>query len=258
MRSSATRSRPSRSSPLDAEGQGGARRRPTACSRSGAGAGRARRRLDSPHGRAGARAADARRSVRAVQTREVPSGHGPRDGRGRQVAPRRGVPLGGRRAERGCSRAAACPYGEGITFWPVAEWSIQAAGIADDDAAERARVEARPARGHAGRRSVAAALPGCSACDELGGRGGLPGGPPAPRVAARRRPLVARLRRHPLGRADAARPHRAHRRLVRGTADPPGLPGPAGAAGAPAGLGRREAQRDLVPLEPLPEPRPTT
>ena len=30
-------------------------------------------------------------------------------------------------------------YGDGITFWPVTEMAIQAAGIAEDDTPERAR-----------------------------------------------------------------------------------------------------------------------
>ena len=34
-------------------------------------------------------------------------------------------------------------YGEGITFWPIAEMAIQAAGIAEDDPPERARAELR-------------------------------------------------------------------------------------------------------------------
>jgi class 3 adenylate cyclase/tetratricopeptide (TPR) repeat protein len=36
-------------------------------------------------------------------------------------------------------RGRCLPYGEGITYWPVAEIVRQAAGIVDDDAAERAR-----------------------------------------------------------------------------------------------------------------------
>ncbi|MGA9159587.1 MAG: adenylate/guanylate cyclase domain-containing protein [Actinomycetota bacterium] len=34
-------------------------------------------------------------------------------------------------------------YGEGITFWPIAEMAIQAAGISEDDPPERARAELR-------------------------------------------------------------------------------------------------------------------
>ena len=44
-------------------------------------------------------------------------------------------------------------YGEGITFWPIAEMAIQAAGIAEDDPPERARAELRELlEGDTGRR----------------------------------------------------------------------------------------------------------
>ena len=41
-------------------------------------------------------------------------------------------------------RGRCVPYGEGITYWPVAEIVRQAAGIADHDTADasRARIEA--------------------------------------------------------------------------------------------------------------------
>ena len=125
------------------------------------------------------------------------------------------------------------PYGEGITFWPVAE--VCGSGGSEPDRASPTRGGSAPAAraliGRARRRAGAVACRG----DRLGD----PGCFEALVARAARR----RVRRHPLGRADAPRPDRAHRRLVAGCADPAALHGPAGAARGAAGVGRREAER---------------
>ena len=64
-------------------------------------------------------------------------------------------------------------------------------------------------------------------------------------VLARERPSAARVRGHPLGGADAARPDRVPRRLGAGCSGAHRLPRPAGAARRAAQLGRRQAQRGL-------------
>jgi class 3 adenylate cyclase/tetratricopeptide (TPR) repeat protein len=83
-------------------------------------------------------------------------------------------------------------YGEGITFWPIAEMAIQAAGIAEDEPPERARESLHRALGDTPEaEGVAAQLAGL-----LGMNGG---GPVEPSWAVRRffevlserRPLVA-------------------------------------------------------------------
>jgi class 3 adenylate cyclase len=83
-------------------------------------------------------------------------------------------------------------YGEGITFWPIAEMAIQAAGIAEDDPPERARESLRRALGDTPEAGVVA-----SQLSSLLGMNG--GGPVEPSWAVRRffevlsgpRPLVA-------------------------------------------------------------------
>ena len=83
-------------------------------------------------------------------------------------------------------------YGEGITFWPIAEMAIQAAGIAEDDPPERARAELRELlEGTPDGETVAAHLSGMLGLDGSG-----PVEPPwAVRrfleALGRRRPLVA-------------------------------------------------------------------
>jgi class 3 adenylate cyclase/tetratricopeptide (TPR) repeat protein len=83
-------------------------------------------------------------------------------------------------------------YGEGITFWPVAEMAIQAAGIAEDDPPDRARAALRDVFEGSSEGDVVAA--------HLSGLLGLDGGGPveAPwavrrffETVARRQPLVA-------------------------------------------------------------------
>ena len=55
-----------------------------------------------------------------------------------------------------------------------------------------------------------------------------------------------RVRRHPLGRTDPARSHRAPRGLDPGRPHPGPVPGPARAAGPEAGVGRGQAERHLA------------
>ena len=70
-------------------------------------------------------------------------------------------------------------YGEGITFWPVAEMAIQAAGIGEDDAPERARAALREVVDETSEADVVAA--------HLAGLIGLEsGGPVEPPWAIRR------------------------------------------------------------------------
>ena len=54
---------------------------------------------------------------------------------------------------RSCSRGRCLPYGDGITFWPLAEALKTASGIVNDDGAEEAlaklAVAHRPGRARA-------------------------------------------------------------------------------------------------------------
>ena len=74
----------------------------------------------------------------------------------------------------------------------------------------------------------------------------LLGSPTTPGNRRRAPPADRGLRRHPLGRTVLARPHRARVRQRRGRTDHAGLPGPEGAAGRAAGVGRRQAERDQI------------
>ena len=143
------------------------------------------------------------------------------------------------------------PYGEGVSFWALAEMVKAQAGILEDDDGRRRRREARPRRARRRRR-----------------RAGLGGGALAParrRNRARCRSLQprrvvhrladvlrgargapaarARLRGHPLGRRRPARLHRPPRGLVEGRAAARAVHGAPGALRAPARLGWREAER---------------
>ena len=146
-------------------------------------------------------------------------------------------------------RGRCLPYGEGITFFPVVEVVKEAAG---PGGLRRAR----------GRR--AEDLLRCSEADEhrassaervaqLMGVGGVATARPRRRsgrsgrffeALARDGPLVAGVRRHPLGRADVPRPDRAHRRLVARRADPVLCMARPDLLDIRPALGRRQAQRD--------------
>ena len=144
-------------------------------------------------------------------------------------------------------RGACLSYGEGITYWPIAQIVRELAGIRDDDTAEQVRERVPP--------RIAQLL-------------GLTEGTVTRRAArrgdrrARRRgrpaqPLVLLDRRHPLGRAGAARPARAAAGADRGLR-PLALPRPARAARRPArlaGHGEARAARGRRDRRAAREPR---
>jgi class 3 adenylate cyclase/tetratricopeptide (TPR) repeat protein len=146
-------------------------------------------------------------------------------------------------------RGRCLSYGEGITFFPLAEVIHQAADILEGEppAAARSKLEALLAGSTESERvaSLVAGLfgwgpPGCD-----GGRLlGRPEGPrtPRPRTAGR-----GGLRRHPLGGADDAGPDRTPRRLDTRRGRPPRLPRQAGAARGPPRMGWRQDERHLDP-----------
>ena len=179
--------------PLDAEGQGGAGRRVAAAD----GRGEARRARAAPRladGRARPAARAARTALRRGRRRtgRVPAVtvFGPAGvGKSRLVQEF----VASVAAERTVLHGRCLPYGEGITFWPLAEMAMQAAGIADDDPPERARAKiARAARGHTGRRDRRRACRGLLGLGRLGRRR-RPSGRSAgsSRRSASERPLVA-------------------------------------------------------------------
>ena len=110
--------------------------RPTARSRSARGR---RRAADRPRGRA----RSAREHVRPRRPRPARAPrHDLRRARRREEPPRPRVRRQRSRA-RPSSAAAACPYGEGITYWPLAEMVKSAAGISDDDPVKEAMEKLR-------------------------------------------------------------------------------------------------------------------
>ncbi len=156
-------------------------------------------------------------------------------------------------------RGRCLSYGEGITFWPLAEAVRAAAGLAarrDRRAGDGGARGAGRRRGR-GRARRAPARPARRPHRGVRRAGGELLGGPAPARGARA-PAAARrrLRRHPLGRADVPRPDRARRRLVSRRADPADLPGAPRAPRPTARLGRRQAQRDLRPARAARRPRP--
>ena len=205
--------------------------------------------------------ASSRRSQRRLRDRgdrpHVRTVHRARLAGRRQVAAGRGVP---RRASADAAvlRGRCLSYGEGITFWPIAEIvramrpACRSCGrprraSASRGPSSRARTEPRRDRGP---RS-----PACWACRPSRSRARTASGRCAgsSRRSPRTAPLVAGARRHPLGRADAARPDRAPRRLVAGRARSccSALARPE-LLDDPPGLGRRQARtpRSIL-LEPL-------
>ena len=134
--------------------------------------------------------------------------------------------------------------------------SGQAAGIGDEDAAPAWRARIGPARGEddAGGRGRAACRRRSASRAASRPRTRSSWARAAALEARARRAARGRARRPPLGRADAARPRRAPRRMVTRRADPPGLHRPAGAARRPA----RTARRSTLRLEPLSDPDAAT
>ncbi len=146
--------------------------------------------------------------------------------------------------EAGVLTGRCLSYGKGITYWPVREIVAQAAdgrsirklleGSPDADVVtERLETAIGAGTGGAVKEEISWAL---RKLVEL---------------LARERPAAARVRGHPLGRADVARRDRAPRRLGTGRARAHGLSRPTGAARRAAGLGRWQAERGSVLLDPL-------
>ena len=136
------------------------------------------------------------------------------------------------------------PYGEGITFYPVAEALSHAGGIDPGDDPDRrprqAGRRARPRRAGRGRNGRRGHRPGRQ---PRVARADPVGDPARVRVAGARTSPGPALRRPPMGGAhlpgSGGVDGRSH---PRGPADP-ALHRPARAAGAPLGMGRGQAQR---------------
>ena len=228
---SSARSRWSRSgSPATARGAGVATARPPA--RGGVGTGRCRPRRSSAAS-AGARPAPQRargrgRAERTCRLVTVTRRAGDRQVAARARARRRDCGRGDRRSSGRCP-----PYGEGSTFTPARR---------DRPRGWRARTPSRrvvrSGRRRAGGAIAAKMLAAIGLRDE-------PVKPEETAWAVRRllervaRAAAARGRRrgHPMGRADAARPGRARRRLLERRADPAAVPRAARAAGDAPGVG---------------------
>ena len=139
-------------------------------------------------------------------------------------------------------RGRCLPYGRGITFWPLVEIVRSAAEIDDDDPPERARAKLR---GLVGDEDVVERLASVTGL-------GDPAFPLAEtfwavqrlvETALRSRSARRRHRRHPLGRADPARSHRASVSGRPGRAGAGRLRGPARPAGGAHEPGERARAR---------------
>ncbi len=110
---------------------------------------------------------------------DVPPLHALRAGGDRQVAARRGARADALRARRRSSRGACLAYGEGITYWPVAEIVRRAAAAPTTPPRSRERLAAlvpgpdgeagrrparRPARGRGASRAPTRSPGRCGAC----------------------------------------------------------------------------------------------
>ena len=141
-------------------------------------------------------------------------------------------------------------YGEGVTFWALAEMVRGRAGILEDEESASALAEAhRLRRGPRPRRDRATVRPAATRAPprDGGGRRRRPGEPVRGlphllRTDRRRGSVRDGVRGHPLGRQRAPRFHRVSRRMV---ARPPDLRGDARtsrARRAPPELGRRHPE----------------
>ncbi len=147
-------------------------------------------------------------------------------------------------------RGRCLPYGQNITFWPIAEIVRAAAAITADDAPDVARAKIA---------ALVAAEPDGDLVTERITQAIALDRSEAPleeafwairrllEALARERPLVGGDRRPALGGADDAGAGRARHRLDARLAHPPARHGPARAARCPAGVGRWQAQRDHDP-----------
>ena len=202
------------------------------------------RRFDSPfvgreRQRAGSRRRSRTRSVTAPAICVTVLGTRASASRGSCGSSSAGSPL-----TRRCCAAAACPYGEGITYWPLAEVVREIARAAGPD------------RGAQTVAALAQLLPGEEKAELIAelvaqalGFGGAAGGTSEETFWAVRRlfealaragPARGRPRRPPLGGADV--PRSRSRTSPTSRADSPILlvPRAAGAPRQPPGLGRRQ------------------
>ena len=111
----------------------------------------------------------------------------------------------------------ALPYGEGVTYWPLASMIKASAGITDDDPASEAFEKLRVCcESEAVADLLAVALGVLGAAEDVTrGAGELTlGGAPLGRAARRGAAARARLRGRPVGRRAAARRDRAPRALA--------------------------------------------
>ena len=203
--------------PLAAEGQARAASPPGSCIEVVA-----RRERLGAQPRAGSSAASAssagsRTPSRAWRRGVVRARHRVRPGRGRasrasatSSRPRLG-------ARRRVVEGRCLPYGEGITFWPIARrsWTPPGSASATGPSGRGARSPScwAPTSDAA---LVAERLVPLLGARPRAGRdpGDLLGGPQAARAPRRAAPARGRVRRHPLGRADVPRPARVPRRLA--------------------------------------------
>ena len=248
LRARAGRRRRGARRPARPEGQGRGRRRVPAPVGQGRCRG-ARPPARLPHGRPRATAADAPRRVRERLRRSrvhLFTVFGAA-GIGKSRLVREFVSTVGSDARVLSGRCLS--YGDGITFWPVSEMAIQAAGIAEDDAPERgARCAPHDARRVRPDGDVVAAHLARLIGLDAGGPGRGPLGRPAVLRVARHGATARRgLRRHPLGRADVPRRDRARRRPIARRPDRPALHGASRAPRRAPGMGRRHAERDERP-----------
>ena len=157
-------------------------------------------------------------------------------------------------------RGRCLPYGEGITYWPLAEVVKDVARAAGQDPGEQSVAIAARLAGEEKAELIAeriAAALGLGVPERRNERGDLLGGTEALRGSRSHRPAGCRVRRRPLGRADVPRPGRARRALLARRPDPADLHRAARAARHASRLGRRQAERDLDPARaPQREPSP--
>ena len=138
------------------------------------------------------------------------------------------------------------PYGEGITFWPIAEIAREVTGIGEGKQPEEvaANVAALLPDDESASDVVRAVADAIGVADTSADTAGdRVGGPPAVRGAGPQAPGDRRVRRHPLGGGHLPGPDRGPGREESRRPDARRVHGPRGAAGAAAGLGSRNRGR---------------
>ena len=146
-------------------------------------------------------------------------------------------------------RGRCLSYGEGITYFPLVEIVQEAAGVGrtDDLATARSKL-ATLAEGAEDRDRIVSLVAGLLSWGEpVAAEDGQWGVRKLLEHLAHERPLVVRVRRHPLGGAQLPRAGRAPRGLDARCAAPAPVRRAARAPRAPPGLGRREDERHLDP-----------